>query len=51
VFDGDLDVWRAYGVTGQPAWAFVDDSGSVRVVLGRLGEQGLTSAIDSLLAT
>lgn len=48
--DADGSIWRSFGVTTQPAWAFVDDDGSFEVLVGALGADGLRSRIESLLA-
>ena len=49
----DLDgaVWSAFGVYGQPAFAFVDDSGEVEVFIGGMGGDALADRIDELIAT
>lgn len=46
--DTDGDIWSAFDVFGQPAFAFVDDSGTVDVFVGSLGGNGLTERIDEL---
>lgn len=48
--DLDGDVWSAFGVYGQPAFAFIDDSGSVEIFIGGMGGDALTDRIDQLLA-
>ena len=50
VVDADGALWQAYGVATQPAWAFVDDGGSLTTALGGLGEEGLTERVEALLA-
>lgn len=49
----DLDgtVWSAFGVYGQPAFAFIDDSGEVEVFIGGMGGDALADRIDELIAT
>jgi thiol-disulfide isomerase/thioredoxin len=49
----DLDgaVWSAFGVYGQPAFAFIDDSGDVEVFIGGMGGDALAERIDELIAT
>lgn len=49
--DLDLEVWSKFEVRSQPAFAFIDNDGSVTVRLGALGEGGLIEGIDALLAT
>ncbi len=48
VADLDGAVWKRFGVTQQPAYAFIDDSGAVEVVRGELGEQGLAAKVAAL---
>lgn len=50
VVDADGDIWSSYGVISQPAFAFVDDDGSVELHVGPLGEQGLTERLEALTA-
>jgi len=45
------DIWSAFGVYGQPAFAFIDDDGSVEVFIGGLGGDALADRIDQLIAT
>lgn len=49
--DADGAIWGGFGVITQPAWAFVDDDGSVEVLLGGLGAEGLRSRVEGLLAS
>ena len=51
VANEDLDIWSTYEVRSQPAFVFIDDDGSFVTVIGAMGESGLTSRIDELLAT
>jgi hypothetical protein len=44
------DVWSAFGVYGQPAYAFIDDSGTVEIFIGGMGGDALAERIDELLA-
>ncbi|MBL8775227.1 MAG: redoxin domain-containing protein [Acidimicrobiales bacterium] len=48
VVDADGAIWSDYGVASQPAYAFIDDSGDVEVVLGALGADGLTERMQAL---
>lgn len=48
--DAQRDVWAEFGVRSQPAWAFIDDDGTVEVHRGSLGESGLNERIDQLIA-
>ncbi len=47
--DLDGDVWKAFGIYGQPAYAFIDDSGSVEIFIGGMGGDALADRIDQLL--
>ena len=47
----DLGIWSTYEVRSQPAFVFINDDGSYETVIGAMGESGLTSMIDDLLAT
>lgn len=44
-------LWQRFGVVAQPAFAFVDTDGSVRVFGGSLDEAQLRRAADELLAS
>jgi len=48
--DVDGALWERFGVTRQPAYAFVDDSGDVRVVRGELAKAGLADEVNALIA-
>ncbi len=48
VVDADGSIWSGYGVASQPAYAFIDDSGDVEVVLGALGADALTERMQAL---
>jgi thiol-disulfide isomerase/thioredoxin len=48
VIDADGSIWSAFGVFAQPAFAFVDDTGSVDVFVGALGEKALTERMTAL---
>ncbi|HEY0639465.1 MAG TPA: redoxin domain-containing protein, partial [Pseudonocardiaceae bacterium] len=48
--DADGAVWRLFGVTHQPAYAFVAADGAVEVVRGTLGHQQLTERLGALTA-
>lgn len=49
--DDDGSLWERFGVITQPSWVFVNDDGTVRDVVGILGEDGLTEEIDRLVAS
>ena len=46
--DFDGSIWQRFGVVQQPAYAFIDDSGSVEVVRGALGATGLAERLKLL---
>ena len=49
IADVDGAVWQRFGVTAQPAFAFVNANGAVDVVRGTLGEPALGTRISTLL--
>jgi len=46
--DVDGAVWQRFGVTQQPAFAFIGADGTVQVVKGALSEQALTERVTKL---
>jgi len=48
VVDDDGSIWSSYEVFAQPAYAFIDDSGSVEVFVGALGEDALVERMSAL---
>jgi thiol-disulfide isomerase/thioredoxin len=48
VVDADGLIWSSYEVFAQPAYAFVDDDGSVEVFVGALGEDALVERMRAL---
>ncbi len=51
VADEANEVWPRFGVSTQPAFALIDDDGTVELVVGALGESGLAAAAEELLAS
>ena len=49
--DLEGDVWQAFGVGSQPAFAFINDDGTVEIVIGAMGVDGLTERMTALAAT
>lgn len=49
VVDADGQIWSAFGVISQPAFAFVDASGQVEVVNGAMGGEAFEQAARDLL--
>lgn len=48
--DLDASVWQRFGITVQPAFAFIRADGSVSVVKGTLSEQDLAQRVSALAA-
>ncbi len=48
VVDGDGSIWSSYRVFAQPAYAFIDDDGTVEVFVGALGEDALVERMNAL---
>ncbi|WP_434444227.1 redoxin domain-containing protein [Lentzea sp. E54] len=48
VADVDSAVWKRFGVTAQPAYAFIDASGRVEVVTSQLSEDDLRQRLGRL---
>ena len=44
-------IWSELGVFDQPAFAFVNDDGTVEVNVGALGEVELTARLEALIAS
>lgn len=51
VVDEDGSLWASYGILSQPAFAFLNDDGTVDTHNGALGETALSDKIDTLLAS
>ena len=50
ITDPDGEVWREYGITGQPAFIFLNDDGTELGRTGALGLDGLTERVNELVA-
>ncbi|MDX8032601.1 redoxin domain-containing protein [Lentzea sp. BCCO 10_0856] len=48
VADVDSSVWKRFGVTAQPAYAFIGTSGQVELVTSQLSEQDLAQRLSRL---
>ncbi len=46
--DQDGSLWRTYGITTQPSFIFIDDSGDTTTHLGALGLEGLSERLEAL---
>jgi len=44
------EIWGDYQIVSQPAWAFINDDGTVETNLGALGADGIVERIEDLLA-
>lgn len=51
IVDGDGSLWPAFGVPYQPAFAFVNDDGTVRTIQGSLGTSGIVQGAQDLAAS
>ena len=51
VNDEGGEIWSEFGVPTQPAFAFIDDDGSVQLVIGRQGQQSLSEVAERLIAS
>lgn len=49
LIDLELEIWRAFQISDQPAWAFINNDGTIEVYIGPLGQDGITSAVESLI--
>ncbi len=49
VDDSSGNIWAAYGIYAQPAYAFITDDGRVETYVGALGADGLANVIDQLI--
>lgn len=50
IADPDIEVWREFGITTQPAFVFINDDGTVERRPGAMGLDGLTARINELIA-
>jgi thiol-disulfide isomerase/thioredoxin len=48
LYDEDGSIWQAFGVAYQPAFALVNDDGSIETIPGSLGEDGILAAAQDL---
>lgn len=51
VVDDSGAIWSSYGVAAQPSFAFINKDGSVKVIIGALGKDGLTKQTNALVAS
>ncbi len=48
-YDDSGQVWAAFGVFSQPAFAFIDADGNAEVVPRGLGEAGIIERLEAIL--
>ena len=46
--DTDGSLWKRFEVARQPAYAFIDDDGTIEVVRGELGADGIATRVAAL---
>lgn len=51
IADIDGEIWEAFGVGSQPSFAFINDDGTVEVVIGAIGKEGLVERMTALAAS
>ena len=51
IVDDDESVFKRFGFFYQPAWAFVNDDGTVKTRFEELSEEDLRSELDGLIAS
>ena len=49
--DSTGEIWRAYGISNQPSFFFINDDGAAEGFVGAMGVEGMSERIDILLAT
>lgn len=48
VLDADGSIWNGLGVTSQPAFVFINHTGSLSLHYGSLGLEDLTAVVEQL---
>ncbi|NCG23902.1 MAG: redoxin domain-containing protein [Actinobacteria bacterium] len=51
IADVSGEIWEAFGVTSQPSLAFINDDGTVEIVIGAIGVDGLVERMTALVAS
>jgi hypothetical protein len=49
IVDTDGSLWSEFDVASQPAFAFINDDGTVEVVNGAMGLESITTKLDELI--
>lgn len=50
IADPDRMVWREFGISSQPAFAFINDDGTAESHVGELGPESLSAKVIELIA-
>ena len=51
IADEDVEIWKAYNITSQPAFVFINDDGTSETLISSLGLEGLTARVEALAAS
>jgi len=49
IADLDLEIWKAFGITSQPSFVFINDNGTADGLIGALGFDGLVARVEDLI--
>lgn len=49
IYDEDLEIWRRFEIPDQPAWVLINGDGTSQVIVGQLGFDGITEAVETLI--
>ena len=50
IADPEVEIWRQFNITSQPAFVFINDDGTDESRIGAMGLEGLTVRINELIA-
>ncbi len=51
VVDESGELWRAYGVTSQPSFYFINDDGTANGYVGAMGVEGMSEQLEIILGS
>ncbi len=51
IADEDVEIWKTYNITSQPAFVFINDDGTSETLISSLGLEGLTARVEALAAS
>jgi len=51
IADEDVEIWKAYNITSQPAFVFINDDGTSETLISALGLERLTARVEALIAS